>query len=101
MKILSWNVNGIRAVEKKGFLDYIHKESPDILCIQETKAHKEQLSEKLREIHAYHAYFSSGEKKGYSGVLCYTKEKPLLVQTGFGAHKKFDSEGRIKEVTDN
>lgn len=95
MKILSWNVNGIRAVEKKGFLNFIQKESPDILCIQETKAHKEQLSEKLANVPGYHAYFSSGEKKGYSGVLCYTKEKPFSIHTGFGDHKKFDSEGRI------
>ena len=95
MKLISWNVNGIRAVEKKGFLDYHKKESPDILCIQETKAHKEQLSEKLTNVPGYHAYFSSAEKKGYSGVLCYTKEKPLSVVNGFGAHKKFDAEGRI------
>ncbi|HIH14985.1 MAG TPA: exodeoxyribonuclease III [Nanoarchaeota archaeon] len=95
MKIISWNVNGIRAAEKKGFVNYIKKEYPDILCIQETKAHKEQLSENLTNVQGYHAYFSSGEKKGYSGVLCYTKEKPISVQTGFGAHKKFDSEGRI------
>lgn len=95
MKLISWNVNGIRAVEKKGFSDYLHKESPDILCIQETKAHKEQLSEKLTSVPGYHAYFSSGEKKGYSGVLCYTKEKPISVHTGFSDHKKFDSEGRI------
>ncbi len=95
MKLISWNVNGIRAAEKKGFLDYIQKESPDILCIQETKAHKEQLSEKLRDVPGYHTYFSSGEKKGYSGVLCYSKEKALSVHTGFGGHRKFDSEGRI------
>ncbi|MDP3728264.1 MAG: exodeoxyribonuclease III [bacterium] len=95
MKLISWNVNGIRAAEKKGFLDYIKKESPDILCIQETKAHKEQLSEQLTNISGYHAYFSSGEKKGYSGVLCYSKEKPLSVHTGFSDHKKFDTEGRI------
>ena len=90
MKLISWNVNGIRAAEKKGFVNYIKKESPDILCIQETKAHKEQLSENLTTVPGYHAYFSSGEKKGYSGVLCYTKEKPISVQTGFGAHKKFE-----------
>ncbi len=95
MKIISWNVNGIRAAEKKDFLNYLKKESPDILCIQETKAHKEQLSEALVNVPGFHSFFSSGEKKGYSGVMCYTKEEPLSVYTGFNGHKKFDSEGRI------
>ncbi len=95
MKLISWNVNGIRAAEKKNFVDYVKKESPDIMCVQETKAHKEQLSENLLNIPGYQAYFSSGEKKGYSGVLCYSKENPLSVHMGFGDHKKFDSEGRI------
>lgn len=95
MKILSWNVNGIRAAEKKAFLDYLKKESPDMLCIQETKAHPDQLSDQLKNVPGYYAYFSSAEKKGYSGVLIYTKEKPLSVATGFNAHKKFDTEGRI------
>ncbi|MBI5798096.1 exodeoxyribonuclease III [Candidatus Woesearchaeota archaeon] len=95
MKIISWNVNGIRAVEKKGFLDYFHKEKPDILCVQETKAHPDQLGEKLTKVDGYHVYFSAAEKKGYSGVACYTKEKPLSVVSGFGGHTKFDTEGRI------
>ena len=94
MRILSWNVNGIRAAYKKGFLDWLKKENPDILCIQETKAHPEQLTDDLRNVDGYESYFSSGERKGYSGVAIYTKQKPKKVEHGFGV-KKFDSEGRI------
>lgn len=94
IRILSWNVNGIRAVHKKGFLKWFMKEEPDILCIQETKASKEQLPEDLIEVSGYESYFSSAEKKGYSGVALYTKIKPKDVLGGFGI-KKFDSEGRI------
>ena len=94
MRILSWNVNGIRAAYKKGFLDWLKKENPDILCIQETKAHPEQLTDDLRNVDGYESYFSSAERKGYSGVAIYTKQKPKKVEHGFGV-KKFDSEGRI------
>ena len=94
MRILSWNVNGIRAAYKKGLLDWFKKEDPDILCIQETKAHPEQLTDDLRNVDGYESYFSSGERKGYSGVAIYTKQKPKKVEHGFGV-KKFDSEGRI------
>jgi len=94
MRILSWNVNGIRAAHRKGILDWLKKEDPDILCIQETKAHPEQLTDDLRNPDGYESYFSSAEKKGYSGVAIYTKQKPKKVEHGFGI-KKFDSEGRI------
>ncbi|WP_213818379.1 exodeoxyribonuclease III [Garciella nitratireducens] len=94
MNIYSWNVNGIRAIEKKGFLDWIMKEQPDILCLQETKAQVEQLEDKLLHIKGYYAYFSEGERKGYSGVATYTKRKPLCVKYGIGI-EKFDREGRI------
>ncbi len=93
MNIVSWNVNGIRAIEKKGFLDWLQKESPDICCIQETKAHPEQLSQKILQPKGYTTYWSSAEKKGYSGVAIYSKEKPKLVKNGFGI-EKFDNEGR-------
>ncbi len=93
MRILSWNVNGIRAVAKKGFLDWFLDESPDILCLQETKAQEDQLDKELRNPEGYYSYFSSAEKKGYSGVALFTKEKPKDVKHGFGI-KKFDSEGR-------
>ena len=62
MKLFSWNVNGIRAAEKKGFLNWIESIQPDILCVQETKAHKEQLSDGLLKDHGYYTYFHSGEK---------------------------------------
>ena len=94
MKILSWNVNGLRAVHKKGFIEWLQSESPDILCIQETKAAREQLPRALKSIEGYHAYFCEAEKKGYSGVAIYTKTKPQSVEYGFGI-SKFDSEGRI------
>lgn len=95
LKLLSWNVNGIRAVQKKGFIDWLLKENPDILCVQETKAHPEQLSDELLNINGYKSYFSSSiVKKGYSGVAIYTKQEPIKVERGFGI-PKFDDEGRI------
>jgi len=91
---MSWNVNGVRAIYKKGFLDWFKKESPDILCLQETKAHPDQLVDDLKNVDEYQSYFSWAEKKGYSGVVTYTKLKPLSVQQGIGK-KEFDSEGRF------
>lgn len=94
-RILSWNVNGIRAVYKKGFVDWFLKENPDILCLQETKARPEQLSDDLLKVNGYKSYFSSSiVKKGYSGVAIYTKPEPVKVEHGFGI-AKFDDEGRI------
>ncbi len=95
MILISWNVNGIRAVEKKGFIDWAQNSGTDILCLQETKAHKEQLSEQLINIDGYSSYWSSGERKGYSGVANYSKIAPAKAETGFGGHEKFDCEGRI------
>jgi exodeoxyribonuclease-3 len=94
IRILSWNVNGIIAAYKKGFLDWINKEKPDIICIQETKAQQEQLPDELINIEGYHSYFSSALRKGYSGVAIYTKPEPKSIKKGFGI-EKFDSEGRI------
>lgn len=93
-KILSWNVNGIRAIAKKGFLDWFKKEDPDILCLQETKAWEEQLDESLTNVDGYHSYFSQAYKKGYSGTVIYTKENPLNVKHGIGV-EEFDREGRF------
>jgi len=96
LRILSWNVNGIRAVTKKGFLDWLSKESPDILCLQETKAQPDQLVSDLTEPAGYHAFFSSANKKGYSGVAIYSKEKPRDVfEMGI---ERFDSEGRVLQA---
>ncbi len=90
--IVSWNVNGIRAAEKKGLLEYMAGEGADVVCLQETKAKPEQLSEELLSPAGYTSYFSSAEKAGYSGVAVYTREKPLSVDR-LGA-AEFDAEGR-------
>lgn len=93
--MLSWNVNGIRAVHRKGnFIEVIDKK-PDIFCIQETKAQPGQLGADLKVIAGYHVYFVSAERPGYSGVALYTKEKPKEMKNGFGI-EKFDNEGRIQ-----
>jgi exodeoxyribonuclease III len=93
-KILCWNVNGIRAAKEKGFLEWLYRESPDILCIQETKAHPEQLDRSLRQPEGYHTYWGYPEKRGYSGVATLTKEEPIHVRNGFGIDE-FDAEGRV------
>ncbi len=93
MRILSWNVNGIRASEKKGFLDWLQKESPDILCVQETKCHPNQLKNNLLKPEGYKTFWSAAEKKGYSGVAVYSKTEPKSVEAGLGV-KEFDTEGR-------
>lgn len=93
MKILSWNVNGIRAMERKGFLEWLSREAPDILCVQETKAHSNQLSQNLVQPPGYHVFWSNPEKKGYSGVATFTREKPVAVRYDLGI-TEFDIEGR-------
>jgi exodeoxyribonuclease-3 len=94
MKLVSWNVNGIRAVEKKGFLDWLNSESPDVLCVQETKARPDQLSPELRRPPGYSTYWHTAVRKGYSGVATFSKTAPRHVQTGFGI-EEFDVEGRV------
>lgn len=94
IRILSWNVNGIRAAYKKGFLDWFKKENPDILCLQETKANEDQLIDELKNVESYTSHYSCAEKKGYSGVAIYSKLKPKKVERGFGI-PEFDCEGRI------
>ncbi len=94
MKILSWNVNGIRAADKKGLFDWFKKENSDIVCLQEIKAVPEQVPPHLRNIPRYEIYWSPAERKGYSGVVTFSKQKPLDIKKGFGI-KKFDDEGRI------
>ena len=93
MRILSWNVNGIRAVEKKGFIEYVKNSGYDLIGLQETKAEPSQLSEELLNIDGYKSYFMSAQKKGYSGVAIYTKVEPLEV-SDMGL-SEFDSEGRV------
>lgn len=93
LKILSWNVNGIRAVCKKGFVDWFIKENPDIMCLQETKAHVAQVPVDISDMKGYRTYFSSAERKGYSGVGVLTKHEPFDIKKGFG-RAEFDNEGR-------
>lgn len=94
MDIYSWNVNGLRAISGKGFFQFVSDKSPDILCIQETKLQEDKLTDELKDIEGYYSNFSFAEKKGYSGVATYSKEKPLSVKHGIGV-EKFDSEGRV------
>jgi exodeoxyribonuclease III len=94
MRILCWNVNGIRAAQKKGFLDYLNRESPDVLCLQETKAQVEQLGAELVSVDGYTSHFVSAEKKGYSGVAIYSRPAPKQIISGCGA-TRFDCEGRV------
>ncbi|WP_035291011.1 exodeoxyribonuclease III [Clostridium sp. KNHs214] len=94
MKIYSWNVNGLRAIMKKNFLEFIQEYNPDILCIQETKLQEKDLNDNLKNIEGYYSYFSFAEKKGYSGVATYTKNKPISIKHGIDI-EEFDTEGRI------
>lgn len=94
IRLISWNVNGVRAVHRKGAFLPVFEKNPDIVCVQETKAHVDQLEGDLLQIGNYKPYFVSGEKRGYSGVAMYTLLKPNSIQKGFG-DERFDREGRI------
>ncbi|HNZ83767.1 MAG TPA: exodeoxyribonuclease III [Candidatus Pacearchaeota archaeon] len=94
IKIISWNVNGLRAILKKGFLEWIQKENPDILCLQETKISAKDIFKELEKIKGYHHFFSCADKSGYSGVAIFSKIEPNQVIDGFGI-KKYDKEGRM------
>lgn len=100
MRIVSWNVNGIRAVVKKGFIDQISQElnDPDIICLQETKAQNDQINEALSNLSGYEVFSSDAEKKGYSGVAILTKQKPKEVVEGIGL-VEHDKEGRVLRAT--
>ena len=91
MKLISWNVNGLRAIYKKGFLDFFNEIDADIFCIQETKMQEGQIELDLPE---YEQYFNSAERKGYSGTAIFTKIKPEKVTYGIGI-EKHDKEGRV------
>ena len=93
MKIISWNVNGIRAIYKKGLMSFLNQEQPEIFCVQETKAHVDQVPEELKD-HSMFSYWSSAEKKGYSGVATFSVEEPQKVIHQIGK-KQFDNEGRF------
>lgn len=93
-RIISYNVNGIRAAIRKGFLEWLEAANPDVLCLQEIKAEPHQLEDGILENLKYHHYWYPAEKKGYSGVSIWTKEKPLHVEIGCGI-EKYDREGRV------
>lgn len=97
MKIISWNVNGIRSVFKKGFWDWFEKENADIVCLQEIKINKEQLLPDFVNRKGYHLYTNTALKKGYSGVLIYTKPKPVSIKVNLNL-TRFDEEGRFIEL---
>lgn len=99
MKIVTWNVNGIRACHKKGLGNILTTVKPDILCLQETKAHIEQVEPATRELGYKHSYWSSAVKKGYSGVATFMNETPKKTDKGWGL-EQYDSEGRIV-ITDH
>jgi len=92
MKLVSWNVNGLRACVKKGFIDFIEKEQPDIFCLQEVKAKPDQVDLGLNL--TYRAFWNPAEKPGYSGVALYSKTEPLQVTSGLGL-EAHDREGRV------
>ncbi len=95
MKLISWNVNGLRAVINKGFKDFFKEIDADIFSIQETKMQETQLDENILQIfEGYNAYWNSAEKKGYSGTAIFTKQKPLNVTYGIGK-EEHDKEGRV------
>lgn len=95
MKLISWNVNGLRAVVTKGFEDFFKKTDADIFCIQETKMQENQIDENIANIFkGYNSYWNSAEKKGYSGTAVFSKQKPLGITYGIGI-EEHDKEGRV------
>jgi exodeoxyribonuclease-3 len=94
MKLLSWNVNGVRACARGGLLEWIEREQADVVCLQETKARPDQLAAELSEPSGHEAYWHCAERAGYSGVAVFTRRKPLAVRHGIG-DPEFDCEGRV------
>ena len=94
MILISWNVNGIRACVRKGFLNFLKKYAPDILAIQEIKADVKNIPPEVKNFPGYYIYFNPAKRKGYSGTALFSKIKPVRVDYGIG-DEKFDSEGRV------
>jgi exodeoxyribonuclease-3 len=94
MKLISWNVNGLRAIVKKDFFTDIKKMDPDILCLQETKAQDYEVTKALSQLSNYHSYVNSANKKGYSGTVILSKNKPISIFNDMGI-TKHDKEGRV------
>lgn len=97
MRIITLNANGIRSAARKGFFDWLPTQDADVVCIQETKAQREQLDDPMFHPAGYHCHYFDAEKKGYSGVAIYSKKKPSAVVVGYGS-REFDAEGRYLEV---
>jgi len=97
MRIITVNTNGIRAAARKGFFDWLKKQKADVVCIQETKAQVHQLEDEVFHPQGYHCYYHDAQKKGYSGVAVYCKQKPKKVHMGIGMHD-VDEEGRYLEI---
>jgi exodeoxyribonuclease-3 len=96
-KIISYNVNGIRSAISKGFMDWLKAANPDVICLQEIKAEPGQIDVTVFEDAGYHHYWYPAQKKGYSGVAIFTKQKPTYVEYGCGI-EKYDFEGRVLRV---
>src|SRR5579862_3874452 len=96
-RIISLNLNGIRGAAKKGFFEWMQKQDADVVCVQEVRAQHLDLQEKLFQPQGYHSYFHCAEKKGYSGVGIYSKQKPTEINTGLG-FPEADQEGRYIEA---
>ncbi|MEO1049292.1 MAG: exodeoxyribonuclease III [Bacteroidota bacterium] len=94
MNLISWNVNGIRAVAKKGFFDHLDTMNPDILCLQETKAQDDQVQEVVKDLTGYHLFSNSAERKGYSGTAILSKTEPISASSDIGI-EEHDQEGRV------
>ena len=97
MRIITFNANGLRAAERKGFFDWLQRQQADVVCIQETKAQEHQLEDQIYCPDGYYCYYHDAEKKGYSGVAVYCKTQPDRVHMGLG-WEDFDSEGRYVQV---
>lgn len=93
LNLISWNVNGIRAAINKGFIDNIKQLNPEILCLQETKAHPEQVDHQMKDLGYNYEYWNSAEKKGYSGTAIFSKIEPISIVRGIG--HELDNEGRV------
>lgn len=98
MKIVSWNVNGLRSIFKTSFRTWLAAENPDIVCLQETKADEASLTEEITQVNGYYSHFHSAAKRGHSGVAVYSKAKPLSVEKKLGI-PRFDDEGRCLKLT--
>ncbi len=94
MLMISWNVNGIRACLRKGFIEFLREKNPDILAIQEIKADLKSIPPEVKNYPGYHIYFNPAKKKGYAGTALFSRKKPISVEYGMGI-SEFDDEGRV------